>query len=170
MNKKTRSNLGLGVLLILVGGWFIAIQFFPHLKTWFWNLFDWPFYIIGGGICFLIFGLIIGEPGFAIPASIISGIGGLLYYQSVTNDWESWSYAWALIPGFVGIGTILMALFGQGGRKGFQSGLTLILISLVMFLIFGSFFGANPLGAYWPLLLIGLGLWMLVKPLFMKGT
>ena len=97
MNKKTRSNLGLGVLLILVGGWFITIQFFPHLKTWFWNLFDWPFYIIGGGICFLIFGLIIGEPGFAIPASIISGIGGLLYYQSVTNDWESWSYAWALI-------------------------------------------------------------------------
>jgi hypothetical protein len=38
------------------------------------------------------------------PGSILAGIGGIFYYQNLTNDWESWAYIWALIPGFVGIG------------------------------------------------------------------
>ena len=43
----------------------------------------------------------------------------------------------------------------------------LILISLVLFAIFGSFFGALGLvGDYWPVLLIVLGLLMLVRRLF----
>jgi hypothetical protein len=168
MDKKTRSNLGIGLLLILIGGWFLAIQFIPQFGSWFREIFDWPLYIIGGGLLFLVLGLISGEPGLVIPASIFSGIGGLLYYQNATNNWESWSYAWALIPGFVGIGVLIMALLGEGGKGGIHSGVTLIFISLVMFLIFGSFFGANPLGIYWPFLLIALGLWMLLQPFIKK--
>jgi hypothetical protein len=168
MNRKSRSTLGIGLILILIGGWFLAVQFIPQLGSWFRGVFDWPVYIIASGICFLLLGLVIGEPGFAVPGSIISGIGGLLYYQNATNNWESWSYAWALIPGFVGIGVIIMALFGEGGKSGISSGLTLIFISLVMFLIFGSFFGANPLGIYWPFLLIALGIWLLLRSLFGK--
>lgn len=165
MNRKTRSNLGIGLLLLVIGGWFLAVQFVPQLGSWFERVSDWPVYIIGAGICFLVLGLIIGVPGFAIPASVITGIGGILYYQNATTQWESWSYAWGLIPGFVGIGIILMSLFGEGGKNGFRAGLTLIFISLVLFLIFGSFFGANPLGIYWPILLIALGIWLLVQPL-----
>ncbi len=169
MDRKQRSSLGVGILLLLVGGWFLAVQFVPQLSSWFWQIFDWPVYIIGAGVLFLIFGLITRVPGFAVPASIIAGIGGLLYYQNVTNNWESWSYAWALIPGFVGIGVILMALFGDGGKNGFRSGLTLIFISLILFFIFGSFFGASPLGNYWPFLLIALGLWLLLQPVLKKS-
>lgn len=168
MSRKSRSNLGVGLLLVLFGGWFLAVQIVPDLGRWFWSAFDWPFYIIGAGICFLIFGLVVGAPGLAIPACIIGGIGGLLYYQNVTSDWESWSYAWALIPGFVGVGVMLTALLGEGGKTGFRSGLTLVFISLIMFLIFGSFFGIKPLGNLWPILLIALGLWMLIQPLFKK--
>jgi hypothetical protein len=168
MDRKTRSTLGIGLLLIIIGGWFLTVQFVPGLGNWFWSIFEWPVYIIGAGICFLVFGLVIGAPGLAVPACIIGGIGGLLFYQNTTGNWESWSYAWALIPGFVGIGIILASLLGEGGKAGFRSGLTLVFISLVMFLVFGSFFGANPLGAYWPLLLIALGVWMLIQPLFKK--
>jgi hypothetical protein len=170
MSRKTRSNLGVGVLLILIGGWFLAVQFLPNLGDWFWDLFDWPVYIIGAAICMLVFGLIVGAPGMAVPACIVGGIGGLLYYQNATGDWDSWSYAWALIPGFVGVGAMLSSLLGEGGKGGFRSGLTLVFISLVMFLIFGSFWGANPLGAYWPVLLIALGVWMLIQPLFKKSN
>lgn len=168
MNRQTRSTLGIGILLILFGGWFLALQFLPSLGNWFETIFSWPVYVIGVGLGLFLFGLVLGEPGLAIPASIISGIGGLLYYQNATQNWESWSYSWALIPGFIGIGIILMTLLGKGGKGGFRSGFNMILISLVLFLIFGSFFKANPLGNYWPFLLIALGLWMLIQPLLKK--
>ena len=168
MSRKMRSNLGIGVLLILIGGWMLAVQFLPNLGDWFWGIFDWPIYIIGAGVALFIFGLIIGSPGMAVPACIVGGIGGLLFYQNSTGDWESWSYAWALIPGFTGIGSMLASLFGEGGKSGFRSGLTLTFISLVLFLIFGGVFGANPLGIYWPFLLIALGIWMLIQPLFRR--
>ena len=168
MDRKTRSSLGIGILLVLVGGFFLAVQFLPNLGDWFWHIFDWPVYIIGAGACLLVFGLVIGTPGMAVPACIVAGIGGILYYQNATGDWESWSYVWALIPGFSGVGGMLASLLGGGGKSGFRSSLTLVLISLVMFLVFGAFFGANPLGSYWPLLLIALGVWMLIQPLFRK--
>jgi hypothetical protein len=168
MSKKARSNLGIGLILILVGGWFLLVQFVPDIGRWFGSIFDWPVYIIGAGVCFLIFGLVVGAPGMAVPAFIIGGIGGLLYYQNATFDWDSWSYAWTLIPGFVGVGVIITSILGEGGKKGISSGLTLIFISLVMFLIFGSFFGVKPLGNYWPVLLIALGLWILARPLLKK--
>ncbi len=168
MNRKTRTNLGIGILLILLGGWFLALQFLPNLGDWFWGIFDWPVYIIGAGLLLFIFGLIVGAPGMAVPAFIVMGIGGLLFYQNMTGDWESWSYAWSLIPGFTGVGIMVAAALGEGGKSGFRSGLTLIFISLVMFFIFGAFFGASPLGKYWPFLLIALGVWILIQPLFRR--
>ncbi len=170
MDRKTRSSLGIGLLLVLIGGFFLAVQFLPNFGNWFWHIFDWPVYIIGVGVCLLVFGLVIGEPGMAVPACIVAGIGGILFYQNATGDWESWAYVWALIPGFTGVGGMLASLLSGGGKSGFRSSLTLVLISLVMFLVFGALFGANPLGMYWPFLLIALGVWMLIQPLFKKKT
>ena len=52
-------------------------------------------------------------------------------------------------------------------RQALRGGGWLILISLVLFTVFGSFFGALGLaGDYWPVLLIVLGLLILVRPLF----
>ncbi len=168
MTQKTRSNLAVGIILILVGGLFLTVQIFPDLNNWFWATFDWPFVIIGVGACLLIFGLLVGAPGMAVPAAIVAGIGGILAYQNATGDWGSWSYLWTLIPGFVGVGIMLAALLGDGGREGFRSGLTAIFISAISFLIFSSIFGANLLGDWWPVLLIGLGLWLLIQPLFRR--
>jgi len=163
---KKRNAIAGGLLFILLGAALLAIQFVPGLQIW----FDWPTIIIGVGIFLLIIGLATGTPEMAIPASIVSGIGGLLYWQNATGNWESWSYAWALIPGFVGIGIILSGLLSGNVREGLSEGGQLLLISLVMFLIFGSFFGAlGFVGDYWPLLLIGLGLILLVRGLFSRG-
>ena len=169
MSGKTRSNLAVGIMLILVGGWFLALQFFPDIGDWFWGIFDWPIIIIGVGACLLIFGLLAGAPGMAVPASIVAGIGGILAYQNATGDWESWAYMWSLIPGFVGVGVMLASVLGEGGREGFRSGLTLAFISAILFLVFSSIMGANPLGDWWPVLLIALGLWLLIQPFFRKN-
>ena len=103
----------------------------------------------------------------AVPACIVGGIGGLLYWQNATGNWESWAYAWALIPGFVGVGVVLSRLLGGGGRKALQEGGSLILISLALFAVFGSWLGGlNLFGDYWPVLLILWGVWLLIRPLF----
>src|SRR3989304_1411620 len=66
-----------------------------------------------------------------------------------------WACAWALIPGFVGVGMILAALLGEGGWSQAGKGAESILVSLVLFLIFGSLFGGmTGLGPYWPALLV----------------
>ena len=161
MDRRRRSSLATGLVLILIGALIFATQFVPGWETW----FQWPLFIIGIGAVLLVIGLLTRVPGLAVPACIVGGIGGLLYYQNVTGDWDSWAYAWALIPGFVGVGTILAGLLGGRFRKPLREGGQLILISLVMFAIAGSFFGAlgtGWLGDYWPVLLIALGLLILV--------
>jgi len=165
MEKRTRSSVIGGTLLILLGVFFLIYQIMPEQMRWLRMDMSWPMIIVGVGLFLLVFGLLVGAPGMAVPACVVGGIGGLLYWQNATGNWESWSYAWALIPGFVGVGVILTALLGGGKiRDALEGGFWLILISMVMFAIFGSFLGGlTLLGNYWPALLILLGVIVLVK-------
>ncbi len=157
-----RSSIIIGTILILVGLLFLVIQLFPGLA---FNLDigrQWPLIIVSVGLL-LILGAVFGSPALAIPGSIVSGIGGILYVQNLTNTWSSWAYIWTLIPGFVGIGLVLAGLLGYQRRASWREGSRLLLISFILFLIFGAFFnGLGGLGRYWPVVLIVLGLWMLL--------
>jgi hypothetical protein len=163
--RQNRSSLILGILLILFGGWLVLTRQVPALQNWLEDNFTWPMWTIGAGLLVLLMGLITGAPGMAVPASIIAGIGGILYYQNSTGDFGSWSYMWALIPGFVGIGTILAGLLGENTRANLAHGLNLLAISAVLFLVFGTFFGGLAiLGDYGAaILLILLGLYVLAR-------
>jgi hypothetical protein len=164
MQRSNRTFLVFGVLLILAGIWLFLARNNPDLQTWANEVMAWPLNIVAlGGLLFLL-GLILGAPGMSIPAAIVAGIGGILYYQNQTGDWKSWAYMWALIPGFVGVGIILTALLEV--RLGpVWSGLDLILISGVLYLIFASFFdGITLLGSYGPaILMITLGIYVLIR-------
>jgi len=118
-------------------------------------------------VLILLIGLIIGSPGMAVPASIVAGIGGILYYQNATNNWGSWAYMWALIPGFVGVGTMLAGLLGENTRQNLGHGLNLVVTSAVLFLVFATFFGGlSLLGNYGPaILLILLGVYIIARGL-----
>src|SRR3970282_962883 len=95
---------------------------------------------------------------------LLAGIGSILYFQNLTGSWLSWSFAWGLIPGFVGVGMILAALLGEGGWSQASKGAESILVSLVLFLIFGSLFGGmTGLGPSWPALLVLVGAVQLVR-------
>ncbi len=169
MNKRRRTGLVGGTLLILLGVWFLLVQYVPEFEGLLNIEFSWPLFVIGAGVVLLILGLLTGEPGMAVPACIVGGIGVLLYYQNQTGNWASWAYAWTLIPGFAGVGAILAGLLGDKSKNSIRDGVNLILISAVMFLIFGSFLGGlDLLGPYWPVLLILLGVWFLIQPLFRR--
>ena len=167
MSRQNRTQLALGILLVLIGMWFIAVRQVPILKP-FSNLnLDWPFYVIGAGAVLLLIGLVTDAPRMAIPAAIVAGIGGILYYQNISQDWQSWNFMWALIPGFVGVGNILAGLFGDDTRHNIGRGINLIVISAVLFLIFAAIFNRiNILGNYGAAgLLILLGLYVIGRGL-----
>ena len=159
-----KGNITGGLILILLGAWFLAIQFIPQLKDWAEG--SWALSIIGVAAIFLVVSILNNIPGLSIPAFIIGGIGGLLYYQNVTGDWDSWAYAWTFIPGFVGLGLLFFSL--QTRDKGtMKAGFILLFISAALFFVFGSFLGASDqLIQYWPLLLILAGVLSVLRSLF----
>ena len=170
--RQNRTNLVLGILLILIGGWLVATRQIPALQEWIDSNFAWPMWTIGAGVLVLLIGLITGAPGMAVPASIIAGIGGILYYQNATDDFSSWSYMWTLIPGFVGVGTILAGFLGESTRANLARGTSLLVTSAVLFLVFATFFGGlNILGEYGaPVILILLGLYVLARGFLRSGS
>ena len=161
--KQNRSTLFLGLLLIALGAWMVVTRQVPSVREWLDANFLWPMWVIGSGALILLIGLINGAPGMAIPASIVAGIGGILYYQELNGNYGSWAYMWTLIPGFVGVGSILAGLLGEDPSRNLGHGLNQLFVSAVLVLIFASFLGGlDLLGEYGaPVVLILAGVYVL---------
>jgi peptidoglycan/LPS O-acetylase OafA/YrhL len=168
--RQNRSNLFLGILLIAIGVWLVATRQVPSLQQFTENMTG-AMWTIAAGVLILAIGLITGAPGMAVPASIVAGVGGILLYQDQVGDYSSWSYLWTLIPGFVGVGSILAGLLGDNTRRNLASGLRLLVVSAVLFLVFGTFLGnLEFLGEYGvAILLILLGVFILARGLMRRG-
>jgi peptidoglycan/LPS O-acetylase OafA/YrhL len=166
---RNRGQLALGIILILLGVLFFAQRQYPVVAQWMNFYMQWPLNIVAAGALILVIGLLLGVPSMAIPAAIVAGIGGILYFQVKAEDMQSWEYMWTLIPGFIGIGMILAGLLARNLHQA-RSGVNLMVISAVLFIIFAAFFGRlNLLGAYGPaILLVVLGLWVLIRG-FLRG-
>jgi hypothetical protein len=120
--------------------------------------------IVGLGAIFLLAALLTWTPGLMVPAAFLSGLGALVFWQNATKDLISWSYAWTLIPGFGGVGIVLMHLMQGNLREALRRGVPLILISLAAFVLLRSVPGVLELvGQSWSLLLILLGVLVLAR-------
>lgn len=164
MENRRRKNIASGLFLILLGFAFLAFQIFPALT------FTWPMILIFVALGLLAIGLLSLNPDMIIPACIVGGIGGILYFQDLgVLTWQSWAYLWTLIPGFVGVGELLAGLL-RWKPKQITEGLETILVSVVMFAIFGSIFGNVfgfiPLqGSALAILLIIVGVFLFIRAL-----
>ncbi|HET6484773.1 MAG TPA: hypothetical protein VFH83_00045 [Spirochaetia bacterium] len=162
MDHRSRSALVTGTILILLGAFFLVTRIVPG----FLETFSWPIYVVGVGVVFLVLALATWTPGLAVPACIIGGIGALLYWQNQTGAWWTWSYAWALIPGFVGVGVAVSELLEGRPLRALTEGGWPILISLLLFFLFGSFLGGLPwFGPWWAVVLIAIGVLIVLRPL-----
>ena len=135
--RNTGSLVG-GSILIVFGLLALLGKIFQSFN--FWETF-WPFFIIGFGFLFFV-GMFAGGrsvSGLAIPGTIISTIGLMLFYQNITDHWESWSYGWTIILMSVGLGIFIMGLWGQNITQR-AAGLRVLKIGAIMFVIFGAFF------------------------------
>ena len=168
-SQRNVGSLVGGALLIIFGALALVGQLFRNLN--FWDTF-WPFIIIGFGLLFFV-GMFAGGrsvSGLAIPGTIITTIGLMLFYQNLTNHWESWSYGWTVILMSVGVGIFIMGVWGQNPTQR-AAGLGVLRIGVILFIIFGAFFeliftAGKPFGLrsiIFPAGLILLGLYLILS-------
>ena len=162
---ENKRGMIVGLMFILLGGFFLATELMPDI----FGGLSYPYIIIGIGGAFLLSALLTRTGGLAVPACVIGGIGAILYYQELTQDWASWSYIWTLIPGFVGVGVIFAGLLTRNRPHFDSGGLILIAISALGFVIFGGMFGLPfDVSTLWPIFLIGIGFITLISAIFRK--
>ncbi len=164
--QNHRSHTGTlvgGTWLVAFGLLSLASQVFRGFN---WGLI-WPFFVIGIGALFFVAMFTGGKQtaGFAIPGTIVSGVGLVLLLQNITQHWESMSYFWTLIILFVGAGIYIMGMYSEDlGQK--QSGVRVMKVGLILFIIFGLFFeiAFSSFGNLaFPILLILLGAYLVVS-------
>lgn len=166
MNSQRASSLAVGLVLIGLGFLFLLLQLVPGLSRFVRIDLFWPLIVVGVGAVLLVAAVVTRVPGLAIPGSIVGGIGCLLFFQNLTGYWDSWAYAWTLLPGFVGVGIILNGLLSGEPASSLRAGATLVAISFGLFVIFAAFLGPfGFLARLWPLLLIVAGLFLLGRQL-----
>lgn len=122
---------------------------------------EWPVILWGMGVFFILSAITSGVSPLVIPGAILGGIGGLLAYQSSSGDWASWAFAWALLPGFVGLGLFFAFLRSRAMRL---IGLLMTAWSLVVATIFGLVFArGGQFASLWPVALVLAGLIILAQ-------
>lgn len=98
MSQNRASAIG-GTLLILLGLVFLANLFFPGA---------WAVLLIGAGIFVLALSFIWRKGDFTTTGTVNLALGGILLYQSITQNWASWFYLWPVVFAAVGAGMLLL--------------------------------------------------------------
>lgn len=156
---------GVGILLIALGALFLIGQFVDVGRV------VWPFFVMAPGVALLAWAFVGGRgaAGLAVPGSIVTTVGLILFVMNATNTFYAWSYAWALVLASVGAGTFLYGSLVHDEKRQ-RDGLRTVSIGLVLFAVFGVFFQFVVFGNMWdswltgwllPLLLIGAGVYLI---------
>lgn len=128
-----------GVVLIFFGFVLMIAQVFdfPLIR------YTWPLFIILPGTVLTVWGLITSSrpgQGLTIAGSIVLTVGLLLSYQNLTDHFESWAYAWALVaPTSVGVAQLVYGLLHHRDAM-VKRGLRLMLIGVTIFVVGAIFF------------------------------
>lgn len=150
MDKKQLALVAAGAVAILLGVLVIVGSFLPPGS----RLVAWPLIIVGAGAAIFLAGTGTSAVGLVIPGTIVLGVGCLLYVQNLADWWRSWSFAWALIPGFTGLGLLAFARIGRAGAGVKTAAKVLIAVSAVLFLVFAAALGRHT----WSWIVLGAGL------------
>jgi hypothetical protein len=166
-----RGYLAFGVLVLVAGIVMLAAQAFRF------ELGEdaWPWVIVVPGLALLVAGLLSGrEPGtgLCIAGSIVTTVGLVLLYQNTTGHWESWAYAWALIPLAAGLALLGYGLFSRSSsmvRGGsWLAGIAALLLAIGAWFFEGVFARrVRPeLIEWWPIAIVVVGVVLVLRAAF----
>jgi len=173
------ATIVVGLLLIILGAGFLVIQLTGSSFPFDLGSVGWPLFIIVPGAILLLAGLFLPAAsgvGLSVAGGIVTAVGLILAYQSAADHYESWAYAWALLPSAAGFSMSLWGILHRSADVA-RSGLAVLGVGLAMFLIGFGFFegiigiggdsGLAPLGRQaLPLALIVVGLVLIATRLW----
>jgi hypothetical protein len=157
----------LAVGLIAAGLGLLAVNFF-HI-----NLMEylWPGFLIGPGLVMLL-------PAYksthkrshilnflAIPGAMVVALGSLLFLMNLVDHFESMAYIWPLVISAGVVGLMYMERFNPDSTV-HENGHRFIRVMVMAFMGSALFFELlvfESLGGWWPLLLVGLGVYVFLK-------
>lgn len=171
--QRSMAPAVFGVLLMVVGlgalaGRQLGFDVLPEIGRW-----GWPLFVIVPGVALLGASFLVPRPGgvaLGVAGGVVTTVGGILLYQSQTSHWESWAYAWALIPAGVGGALVIHGMLAAE-RRLLMTGTWLGGIALVVFLAGAWFFEGifsgdqrfADVGNAWPVAVIVLGAVLLLR-------
>ncbi len=164
--QTKRNNVGAligGAILIGLGLLSLLSRVYTGID---WGLL-WPVAIIVFGALFFIAMFAVGKSGagFAIPGTIITGIGLVVLFENITEHWTTMSYLWTLIIIFVGLGIYIMGWYGEDANQR-RSGGKVMKIGIILFIVFGTIFESlfsSINNLVFPVLLILLGVYLVLS-------
>ena len=164
MNPPSRASLIFGVLLIAAGAVMLLLTLLPGASL----ALTWPviFYIFAAGFALPYFAWPAARRGLAalfIPGAILLSLGLVFTYNVLTSDWVSWAYAWLLIVTGVGAGLALAGSLGGWSRPVFWVGVWMAGVSVGLFGLFATLFGAPLLKTIGALLVMAAGALLLLR-------
>jgi len=101
----------------------------------------------------------------AVPGAMALAMGGLFFLMNLTNHFESMAYAWTLILAAGGAGYAYLKRFDDSSNaqaKSHKFIRTMVLAFMALATVFELLIFQS-LGAWWPLLLIGVGAYLYLK-------
>ncbi|MGB9928770.1 MAG: hypothetical protein ACPK85_10235 [Methanosarcina sp.] len=139
---KDHSIITAAIIFLLIGVTFGVII----VKQIFLGDFALSFFLLVLGMFFFASALEmesgIGE-WIASLGWTLNMLGGILFYQYKTGNWESWAYVWPLIfPAGIGLGQLLYGVVKarrdpiERGKTLVQIGLGLFVLGLILFTLF----------------------------------
>jgi hypothetical protein len=164
MNESNRGTMVTGIVLVALGALFIVLNLVPGVtagKTW-------PLIFIVLAIGFFLPALVWpksreGLAGLFIPGSVLLVLGAIFLFNTLTNIWSVWAIAWILIPASVGFGLLSGAWAGKWDHNVFEVGKWMLIISLSVFALLAALFGNVTVKIIGAVLLVGTGIFMLVR-------
>ncbi len=159
------SWLALG--LVVVGLGLLAVNIFNiELMNYLW-----PAFIVGPGLVMLL-------PAYkatskrssvlnflAIPGAMAVALGSLMFLMNLVDHFESMAYIWPLVISAGVVGLMYMERFDTESTV-HENGHRFIRVMVFAFLGAAFFFEVlifESLGSWWPLLLVGLGVYVYLK-------
>lgn len=130
-----RRETVIGAILIALGGLFLLARTIDGPG------FAWPLFVLVPGVALLAWAFVGGRDvaGLAVPGSIVTTVGLILFVQNLTASFETWAYAWALVLASVGVGTWLHGVLSSDDHKQ-RDGIRTATVGLALFAGFGVFF------------------------------
>jgi len=121
--------IGIGVLLLL-------LQMYGNAGH-----YVWPFFIITPGVLLALLGAVGGRRSrhAAVSGAMLAGVGTILLVQTVFDYFQSWAYAWTLLPFFAGAG-LVFASRGEGDPELAVTGRSMMRWSAVAFAVLAILF------------------------------